>query len=494
MDATRSEGRERAAVLSVAEMYRADALAMAEGIGGPALMEAAGWAVARAVRRRFPPCRVAVLCGPGNNGGDGFVAARFLSRWGYRVRLALLGERAALKGDAAAMAALWRGAVEPLSPAVLERADMVVDALFGAGLARPLAGAAAEAVEAVVRQDLPVVAVDVPSGVEGDTGAVRGIAPRAVASVTFFRKKPGHLLLPGRLYCGAVTVADIGIPSGVLERIAPAIWENGPALWRDALVWPSPEGHKYRRGHLLIAGGGAMTGAARLAALAARRAGAGLVSVAAPAAALPVYRGDAPGVIVLDRADWPALIADGRRNAVLVGPGCGVGEDTRGLVLAALAEGRAMVLDADALTAFAGRSGDLFAGLSSQVVLTPHDGEFARLFPDLSGSRLERARAAAARAGAVVLLKGADTVVAHPDGRATINGDASPWLATAGSGDVLAGIIGGLLAQGLDGFAAAAAGAWMHAAAVPRGPGLIAEDLAAELPTVLAALAPRTVV
>ncbi len=480
-------------VLSVAEMYRADALAMAGGIPGERLMEAAGFAVARELRRRFRPCRVAVLCGPGNNGGDGFVVARLLSRAGYAVRLALLGDAVNLKGDAALMAARWKGATEPLSPDVLERADVVVDALFGAGLARPLCGAAADAIAEVARRRLPVVAVDVPSGVDGDTGAILGMAPEAVATVTFFRKKPGHLLLPGRLRCGQVVVADIGIPADVLTEVEPPVVENTPDVWLRRFPWPRPDAHKYARGHVVVVGGAAMTGAARLAARAARRAGAGLATIAAPAEALAVYRAGDPGAIVAALDDYAVLLADGRKNALVLGPGGGTGQAMRERVLAAARAGKAMVLDADALTSFADTPRDLFKALSANVVLTPHDGEFARLFGAADGSRLDRARQAAKRAGAVVLLKGADTVIAHPDGRAAITANAPPSLATAGSGDVLAGIIGGLLAAGMDGFDAAACGAWLHGeAAAAFGPGLIAEDVCEALPGVLARLADRT--
>ncbi|HTH17916.1 MAG TPA: NAD(P)H-hydrate dehydratase [Magnetospirillum sp.] len=477
-------------VLSVAEMYRADALAMAGGIKGELLMEAAGHAVARELRRRFKPCRVAILCGPGNNGGDGFVVARLLERAGYAVRLALLGDVVNLKGDAALMAERWTGAVEPLGPHVLGRADVVVDALFGAGLVRPLSGVAAEMVAQIKARGLPVVAVDVPSGVDGDTGAILGDAPHALVTVTFFRKKPGHLLLPGRLACGEVVVADIGMPASVLGEVEPSVAENVPALWRSRYPWPQAEGHKYARGHLVVVGGAAMTGAARLAAHAARRVGAGLATIAAPPEALATYRAGDPGTIVASLDEFHALLADPRKNAVVMGPGAGTGEALRQRVLAALKAGKAAVLDADGLTSFADDPRELFKALSANVVLTPHDGEFDRLFGACKGSRLERARQAASRAGAVVLLKGADTVIAHPDGRALINANAPPTLATAGSGDVLAGLIGGLLAAGMDAFDAAAAAAWLHgAAAAAFGPGLIAEDIAEIQPSVLATLA-----
>lgn len=474
------------ALLTVAEMQRADSLAIAGGVPGPVLMENAGAAVAREIRVRWAPRPVAVLCGPGNNGGDGFVVARLLAEAGWPVRLGLLGEPAALKGDAAQAAQRWTGAVEPLGPRLLDGAPLVVDALFGAGLARPLDGAAKELVEAMA--GLTVVAVDVPSGVHGDTGAVLGAAPAAALTVTFFRRKPGHVLLPGRLRCGEAVVADIGIPEAVLDAIAPRQWENGPELWAARYPWPRAESHKYARGHAVVLGGGRMTGAGRLAARAALRVGAGLVSVACPPEAFALYAAGSPSLIVepvADDATFAALLADPRKNAVLLGPGAGVGVHTRARVLAALDAGTACVLDADALTSFAGAPDDLLDRVSSRCVLTPHEGEFARLF-DAKGDKLTRARAAAVRCGAVVLLKGADTVIAAPDGRAVLNGNAPPELATAGAGDVLAGLILGLLAQGMDGFDAACAAAWLHGeAATQVGPGLIAEDLPDALPTVL---------
>ena len=496
-----------AALLGVDEMYRADAAAMAGGVSGDALMEAAGAAVAKLVAARWPIGRVVVLCGPGNNGGDGFVAARLLAAAGRDVGVVLLGAVGQLKGDAAANAARWvgrGGTVEALAPeaptalapttlasTVLDGAGVVIDAMFGAGLTRALDGAAAMLVEAVGARRLPCVAVDVPSGVHGDTGAILGAAVTAAATVTFFRRKPGHLLLPGRLHCGAVSVADIGIPAGVLDAIAPATFANGPAVWRAAYPWPQAAGHKYARGLALINGGGVMTGAARLAARGALRAGAGLVTIASPATAAAVYRGDQPGVIVREAADseaFAALVGDPRTAAILVGPGNGVGVATAERVTAALASGKPCVLDADALSSFAGRFDALAAGLGGACVLTPHEGEFRRLF-NAPGSKLSRGRAAAAASGAVVLLKGADTVVAAPDGRASINCDAPATLATAGSGDVLAGFVVALLAQGMAPFEAASAAVWLHgAAAVAAGPGLIAEDLPDRLPAVLARL------
>jgi ADP-dependent NAD(P)H-hydrate dehydratase / NAD(P)H-hydrate epimerase len=483
------EGWRKRALLTPQQMAECDRLAIAGGVPGIELMEQAGLAVADAVSRRFAPRPVAVLCGPGNNGGDGFVAARILAERGWTVRLALLGERAKLHGDAAAAAAArWPGPVEPLSPAALDGAALAIDAIFGSGLARPVDGIAREVIDALGRRRLPIVAVDVPSGLDGATGEIRGAAPRAAVTVTFFRKKPGHLLLPGRLHCGETVLAQIGIPDRVLDRVTPDTAENNPSWWRALLPLPGLEVNKYTRGHALVAGGPVMTGAARLGARAAARVGAGLVTVAAPAAVFPVYAAALTGVIVdpvVDIDEFRTLLDDKRRNAALIGPGAGVGSDTRDKTLAILAAGKSAVLDADALTTFAENPGDLFAAIRSAVVMTPHDGEFARIF-DPSGSKLDRARRAARTSGAVIVLKGADTVVAAPDGRAVVNADAPPDLATAGSGDVLAGIVLGLLAQHVEPFAAAAIAVWLHGAAGARiGAGLVAEDLIDALPAAL---------
>ncbi len=476
-------------LLTVEEMYRADAAAMAAGIPGEALMEAAGRSIAEHIRGRWAGRPVTVLCGPGNNGGDGFVVARLLDADGWPVRLALLGERDRLTGDAALNAGRWQGEVAPLSPAVLDGAELIVDALFGAGLARPPEGAARAVIDAVNAHHAPCVAVDIPSGIDGDTGAVLEVAPQCSLTVTFFRRKPGHLLLPGRALAGEVAVADIGIPDAVLEDIAPATFANGPALWRDRYPWPGLEDHKYSRGHAVIAGGAAMTGAARLAARGAMRAGAGMVTIASPPQVLPIYAADMAGVLVSPVAnaeEFAALLDDGRKNAVLIGPGCGVNRTTREIVLGALGGDRAVVLDADAITVFRDDADTLFAATTgTNCLLTPHAGEFARLF-DEAGDKLSRTRAAARTCGASVLLKGADTVIAAPDGRCVVNHNAPPQLATAGAGDVLAGIALGLMAQGMDGFDAGCAAAWLHGeAAAAFGPGLVAEDLPRMLPGVL---------
>jgi NAD(P)H-hydrate epimerase len=479
------------ALLTPVEMAEADRLTIAGGTPGTVLMENAGKAVADAVMQRWSLRPVAVLCGPGNNGGDGFVAARHLAEAGWPVQLFLLGAREALKGDAAHHARLWTGPVEPLTAELPAHTALIIDGIFGAGLARDVEGPARAVLETISQRGLPVVAIDVPSGLDGASGAVRGLAPRCVLTVTFFRKKPGHLLFPGRALCGETVAADIGIPSAVLDRIKPRTFENGPALWHDAFPWPVADGHKYRRGHALIAGGAVMTGAARLAARAAARAGVGLVTVAAPSAVLVIYATSLTGVIVQPiegSGDFAKLLADVRRNAVLVGPGAGTSELTHEFVVAALATGRAVVLDADVFAVFAGRAAGLKAMIAGPTLLTPHEGEFARLFPT-EGDKLTRARRAARESGATVLLKGADTVIASPDGWAAINSNAPPELATAGSGDVLAGLAVGLLAQGMTPPLAGAAAAWLHGDAAHRfGPGLVAEDVIEQLPATLRAL------
>lgn len=484
-------------LLTTAEMGRADTLAISGGVPGLTLMECAGAGVADVIWQRYGDAEtVAVLCGPGNNGGDGFVAARHLQSYGYNVRVALLGDREQLKGDAAAMASRWSGRIDPLSKTVLDGADVIVDALFGAGLVRPLDGAAADIVGVVNRSDAQIVAVDVPSGIDGTTGEVRGVAVEAEATVTFFRLKPGHFLFPGRGHVGEVHLVDIGIPTDVLTQIGPKTFVNRPSNWQSVFPRPKQDGHKYDRGHALVVSGGARTtGAARLGARGALRVGAGLVTLASPRAAFPVNAAQLTAIMIIpfEGGDGLArILEDQRKNSVLIGPGAGVGDTTCQKVESVLQSDAAVVLDADALTSFEGQSEMLFAqvaGRMSPVIMTPHMGEFDRLFSATEGSKVDRARAAAAKSGAIVLLKGADTVIAAPDGRAAINDNGSPWLATAGSGDVLAGFAAGLLAQGMPPFEAACAAVWLHGETGDVfGPGLIAEDLPDALPPVLRTL------
>lgn len=497
-------------LLTPGQMARADALTIAGGESGMTLMLRAGRAVAEAAEdflRARGGRRVAVLCGPGNNGGDGYVAASLLREKGFEVAVGALGDPRALKGDAAQSFFDWGDRVCAAEKLDLCGADLIVDALFGAGLSRPLDGAARALVERVNAAETPALAVDIPSGLDGATGAIGAVAVRACETVTFFRLKPGHLLFPGRANCGALRLAQIGIEPPVLDDIAPRNFLNAPPLWREALPRLCENGHKYDRGHLIVASGPLhATGAARLCARAGLRVGAGLVTLASPREALAVNAAHLTAIMlrpVDGAAEFRALLADRRFSALAIGPGFGVGPATRDTVLAVLeavaGRGFGLVLDADALTSFAGDSAALaraIAASGAQLCVTPHHGEFLRLFAGTAAvepglCKLERARIAAGLLGAVVVDKGPDTVVAAPDGRAAIANNAPPTLATAGSGDVLAGLVAGLLAQTMPAFEAACAAVWLHGEAANLfGHGLIAEDLSEILPLALAGLAP----
>jgi NAD(P)H-hydrate epimerase len=490
-------------ILTVAESYAADRFAEENGVPAATLMENAGQAVAAEIARRWPAGTAVVLCGPGNNGGDGFVAARHLRASGWALRVALLGDRDRLKGDAALMAGRWDGGIEPLLADTPGNADVCVDALFGAGLARPLDGLARDAARALNASAAAIVSVDVPSGVHGDLGRALdgdGTAVQASLTITFFRKKPAHVVESGRLLCGEIVVADIGIPEAAINVICPQIRENGPDVWGESFPWPRPAAHKYARGHAVVVSGPAhATGAARLAARGALRMGAGLVSVASPPDAVAANAAALTAIMVkpFDGVEGlEELLEDRRLNALVIGPGCGVGRNTREYVAAILASQAAVVLDADALTSFADGPNALFVQLREPAVLTPHEGEFERIFPGLLKrvpTRIEAARQAAAVCRCTMLLKGPDTVIASPDGRVVVNTNAPPTLATAGAGDVLSGFVAGLMAQGMDSFSAGAAAVWLHGEAANRfGAGLISEDLPEMLPAILSVLRERT--
>jgi len=450
-------------ILTPVEMGEADRLAAEAGQAGPHLMENAGRAIARAIRARFTPQRTLVLAGPGNNGGDGYVVARLLHQAGWPVSVAATAAPRK-NSDAAIAAARWRGPNLRFGARTTARAELVIDAVFGAGLARDVTGVIADALRAARK----VVAVDVPSGLDGHTGEIRGFAPQAALTVTFFRKKPGHLLYPGRGLCGEVVLADIGIPSSVLGKLDVRLWENSPKLF--ALPQAHATDHKYTRGSVTVLSG-AMTGAARMAAASARHAGAGLVTIVSQLHA-EILRGGDPGVIVADEK-LSVLLRDARRQVFVCGPGLDLAESTNGLAALIKAK-RQIVADAGAFSAAAGAP----EALVGCTIITPHSGEFTRVFGDPGRDRVSAARRAAARIGAVVILKGADTVIAAPDGRAAINSNAPAWLATAGSGDVLCGIAASLLAQGMAPFEAGCAAVFLHGrAAQMAGRLLIAEDL-----------------
>jgi ADP-dependent NAD(P)H-hydrate dehydratase / NAD(P)H-hydrate epimerase len=479
-------------ILTPAQMYQADALAIASGIPSLKLMENAGCAVTAEIKKRYKKCAVAVICGPGNNGGDGFVVARLLAAKKWTVRVYLVGERSVLKGDAAVMAAKWKGRVgtfKDFENNIGGKAGhrLIVDAIYGAGLNRDFPGYLADGMHGA---GIPIVSIDVPSGVDGLTGQVRNCCPVADLTVTFFRKKPGHVLQPGRRLCGEVVVADIGIPDEVADKLPIRIYENAKPDLPDLRAFD----HKFQRGHALVWSGPELnTGAARLAAQAAARIGAGLTSIVGAREALRVHAAHVTSIMLkpVGSHDDLRLLLDGKRiTSVCIGPAAGVNDATRKAVLRILKSDKATVLDADALTVFSDEPRELFSAIKAKperlVVMTPHEGEFTRLFKGLDAdpqNKVERACAAAKLSGAVVVLKGPDTVIANPNGFAMVNTNAPPTLATAGSGDVLAGIITGLMAQGMDGYGVACAAVWLHADAANRvgRRTLVAEDLIAML-------------
>jgi len=483
-------------VVTAAEMRHAEKALFARGVPSFDVMASAGRAVVEAIVQRWPDRfrRALVLAGPGNNGGDGFIVARELGMRGWNVHVAAARSIETYEGDAGRAAAFWGGKPARLEPGVLaglEEGDcLVVDAIFGIGLARPLEGEIKAVVHALHGRPCPIVAVDVPSGIDADTGAMLGAAPRAALTVTFAWPKRGHLLLPGREWARDLVVADIGCRDEDLPDLAATPRVNGEPVWQDALPLPSASDHKYTRGHTLVVGGHAMPGATRLASRAARRIGVGMLTVAAPREAHAFYLSDQPGLIVraMETArDLEALLEDKRISSILVGSGLPPSAETRGLVETAVASGRPVVIDGGGLTAFGGDLQALARLGRADIVLTPHEGEFARLFAKFEArDKATRAAAAAHESRCTIVLKGADTVIAGPKGASAINMDAPAWLATAGSGDVLAGLVAGLLGQGAGPFEAAAAAVSLHGlAGAAFGPGLIAEDLPELIPEVL---------
>ena len=470
-------------VLTPAGLAAADARAVEAGTAPLELMDRASAACVRAIRGRWPRRPVTVLCGPGQNGGDGWAIAWMLQRAGWPVTVH--AAVAPMRMSGAARQAAERSSIAPEALGRFEPAagDLVVDALFGAGLSRDLQGAALEAVGRLAASGADVLAVDLPSGVDGATGRVRGAAARADTTVTFHARKPGHLLWPGAPLCGRVVVADIGLGEAATSVNGagdlPDALHNHPSLW--ALPPLAGDTHKYARGSVVVMSGPAISaGAARLAAFAAARGGAGAVTLVSPLGALEANAAHLDAIMLrgIDRDGDLAEIAGERDSAVVIGPGAGRSVQTRTRTEQVLAAGGPVVLDADALTLFEEEPDALFGQLHERVVLTPHEGEFARLFGDSGNDKLTRTREAAGRAGATVLLKGPDTVIASPGSVPVISTHAAPWLATAGSGDCLAGLIGALLARGLGARDAACAGAWLHGEAGRRaGPGASADDL-----------------
>ena len=513
-------------LLTSAQMRAIERTAIESGfVSGLELMERAGLGVVQAIHDTWPQlgagCRAVVLCGPGNNGGDGYVIARLLQSRGWQVSVYSYGDTAHLPVDAGINFRRWSGLgkTEPLKALVAcamrdeEGPDIIIDSVFGTGLTRSLPEDLKAGLTAICdwrrRQGAVAVSVDIPSGLCADSGRDRGCGLKSDVTVTFHQAKLGHYLADGPALCGAIRRVDIGLGR----------WSDGAQadaglvhlVTDEVMHWFQKDGgHKYDHGHALVmAGGVGKGGAARLAARAALRVGAGLVTLGVPPAALRENAARLDAVMLQDISNPDALtnaLDDHRITALCLGPGLGV-ERASGLLDAALAatksgSQRGLVLDADALTALSRLPVDGFDGLPERCVMTPHGGEFGRLFPDASDrlsatpkqgstySKVDAVRAAAKQANCVVLLKGADTVIADASGRSVVHSAAferaTPWLATAGAGDVLAGIVTGLIARGIKPFEAACAGAWLHVeAARAFGPGLIAEDLADIIPQVL---------
>ncbi|GFE66731.1 NAD(P)H-hydrate dehydratase [Litoreibacter roseus] len=504
--------------LTAAQMRTTERAAIdSDLVTGLELMERAGRGVVDAIFEEWPDLaktahRAVVLCGPGNNGGDGFVIARLLKDWGWDVDVFLYGDPAKLPPDAKTNHDRWckLGQVAALSNYTDGDTvhDIYIDALFGTGLGRPVDGHPARVLASLGYHEDRLVCVDIQSGLCADSGRMLGEqqAASAALTVTFHRTKLGHVLAQGPVASGRIKVVDIGLPADL--KADPSI-ASGVYPDRLALRKGQASEHKYNHGHaLILSGGPGKTGAARLAARGALRVGAGLVTVACPSAALQDCAAQLTAIMLepVDAVvDLAAVLEDERLNALCIGPGLGTGQPTRELVAETLTTQRATVLDADALTAFTEDPAQLFDQLHEGCVLTPHGGEFSRLFSDIAEklkqpatrgpaySKVDATRAAAMRTGCVVLFKGPDTVIATPDGRCSINSAynerAVPWLATAGAGDVLSGFITGLMARGLDAMAAAEGAAWLHVECARQfGPGLIAEDLPEQLPMVFRTL------
>ena len=471
-------------VVTAKEMYRAEDLGTKSGTTKLELMENACRSVVSEISARWTPRKTLIVCGPGENGGDGLGVACLLRQRRWTVEVALEDPDKVFLGNTKIMAERWGGAYVDLASVQMKDYVLVIDALYGIGLNRALSGYLVEFFQELNRYKIDVVAIDIPSGVSADTGQVLGGCANASLTITFGRPKPGHFLVPGKIFCGRLIVADIGLESSMFKTSGQTTKLNGPDLWLDRIPFPESNMHKYDRGHAVVVAGGSenSTGAGLLAGEAALRAGAGLVTIAAPADALQYYSSGSPSIMVesvMDRDGLDSILTDERKNVVLIGPGTGVTDRTLNWASWILSLPKKVILDADALTCFSSDPKQLFELTSSDTVLTPHDGEFNRLFPNIStGDKITRARLAAKLTGAVIVYKGSDTVIADPEGNIVINLNAPATLAIAGTGDVLSGIILGFLAQGCGVFDASCIGVWCHGLAAEHlGAGLISSDL-----------------
>ncbi len=465
-------------VLRTSEVRDLESQAVQEGTPVKALMERASAVIVEEILAHFSIRPTLVLCGPGNNGGDAYGVAVKLLEIGWPVEvMTVLPANSKTSNEAAYFKEKYKK--KPLSPDTsLDAFELIIDGIFGTGLKKDLSADLQVLIHKINLLSLPVISVDIPTGIDSDTGEIRGASLHAKMTVTFNYRKPGHLLYPGKLSCGEVILKDIGLG----KARSPMIFVNHPELWFDDFPIPGPLDHKYHRGHALLFGGEEFTGATQLAALAARRAGAGLVSIACTERTHPIYALSTPGTItsvIRSFEEWEALLKDERKNALLLGPGLTPSPETKKTVLAALKTKRRIVLDAGALKAFLPDDVNaLFSALHDQVVLTPHEGEFKEIFGTLSGSKIERALEAANKSGGLIYLKGADSVMATPQCHVLLQDNAPPWLSTAGTGDVLAGLILAFLAQGASPLHACGMASWIHGeSAHHAGFGMIAEDL-----------------
>lgn len=489
--------------LSREEMKEAEQRAITHGVSGLQMMGCAGREIAKIIKKRFSnkDANILVLCGSGNNGGDGFVVAKHLHHAGYRVHAIAMTSLDQLAPDALYMAkqcnapkTVYQGD-DRFWEEHLAKADLVIDALFGTGLSRPIEGNVFRLIEAVNKSSAKVIAIDIPSGIDANTGGLLGIAMNATMTVTFEAKKPGHILQPGKAYVGELQVVGIDIPTDVMASFTPSILRNTPMVWGKHLPIRPEASHKYHAGHLVVRGGEVLQGAAKLVSLSGLRVGAGLVTIAVPSKALPQYC--ASNLSVMQKPvdtveEWNQFVSDPRVTAMVIGPGNGVGELTKQLVFASCRLGKSLVLDADGLTSVGGDIDSLTQLTHDHVVITPHEGEWERCFARKLNSqddKVTRARATASLLKGVVVLKGNDTVIASHDGRIVINDHTTSLLATAGTGDVLSGLIAGLMAAGMKPFEAACAAVWIHGdLALRTGIGMISEDLPDTIPEVLQSL------
>jgi NAD(P)H-hydrate epimerase len=481
-------------ILSTHQMKLAEQAACTGKTQSFTLMQRAGKAVAEEILSRYSKQAVLILCGAGNNGGDGFIIAATLKKKNWPVTVACAIDVFDLQGDAARAADVWSGDVISFDDLELPEDGLIVDAVFGTGLSRPIEGIVHDVLLSLRETDCPIIAVDVPSGVNADTGECQQCTPQAEVTVTFGWKKPAHLLLPAREAAGEIVIADIGIAEELLEDIGPFMMENSRELEWGSTEFDKPvNAHKYHHGHVVVLGGKVMTGAACLASVSALRMGAGLVTVVAPMDTALTYRSYNPSLLVEpigEMARFKEHLKDPRRNVVLVG--CGAGLDAPAVLKKIVFDSvqsspqKICVIDADALSVFEDDPRSLVKALGGHCILTPHEGEFARIFPELTGSKPERAFAAARKSGAIIVLKGADTVIASPDDQLVINGNGTGWLASAGTGDVLAGMIAGIIARDMmSPFDAVCAAVWMHARASEiAGAGMISSDLPCHIPAV----------